>query len=114
MASGAEKNTMHKKESKIQNEILSYLRKRKVCFALRTNAGQIVTHYGALQFAPEGMSDLVLFFPGAKVVFAEVKRPGQKLRSKQEQFKRFINMLHFPYVCVESVEQIERICNHYA
>lgn len=57
-----------------------------------------------------GVPDRIILLPGAKVVFVETKKPGEKERRRQEYVQSLLRKLGFPvFSAVDSLEMIERI-----
>lgn len=58
-----------------------------------------------------GMPDRIILIPGGKVIFAEVKAPGKKLRPLQEKRKRELEELDFEVYVIDSENSIDRLVN---
>ena len=56
-----------------------------------------------------GLPDRLILLPGAKIFFAEVKRPGEKPRKIQIAIHNRIRELGFRVEVVDNNEQIKRI-----
>lgn len=54
-----------------------------------------------------GMPDRIILIPGGRVVFAEVKSPGEKLRPLQEKRKRELENLGFKVYVIDSKTEID-------
>ena len=68
----------------------------------------------ALKFVSPGLSgvpDRLLLFPGGRVVFAEVKAPGKKLRPLQMKRKKQIESLGFKVYSIDDGVMIDEICS---
>ena len=68
----------------------------------------------ALKFVSPGLSgvpDRLLLFPGGRVVFAEVKAPGKKLRPLQMKRKMQLESLGFKVYIVDDGVMIDEICS---
>ena len=66
----------------------------------------------ALKFVSPGLAgvpDRLILLPGARVVFAELKAPGQKLRPLQQKRKRQLENLGFAVYTVDSVAAMEKL-----
>ena len=59
----------------------------------------------------DGVPDRIVFFPGGRIGFVEVKAPGQKMRPLQKKRKRQLESLGFLVFCVDGIEQIEEVLN---
>lgn len=65
------------------------------------------------KFVSPGMSgvpDRILLLPGGKMLFVEMKKPGQKLRPLQEKRKRDLEEMGFLVRVVDSNYKIESLC----
>ena len=56
-----------------------------------------------------GLPDRLILMPGAKIMFAEVKRPGEKPRAIQIQIHNRLRNLGFRVEVVDNKEQIKEI-----
>lgn len=56
-----------------------------------------------------GMPDRIILIPGGRVVFAEVKSPGEKLRPLQEKRKRELENLGFKVYVIDSKSEIDEL-----
>jgi hypothetical protein len=66
----------------------------------------------ALKFVSPGWSgapDRLCLWPGGKVAFVEVKRPGEKLRPLQVRRLEQLKGLGFTVAVVDSMEKAERV-----
>lgn len=66
----------------------------------------------ALKFVSPGLAgvpDRLILLPGARIAFAELKAPGQKLRPLQQKRKRQLEYLGFAVYTVDSVAAMERL-----
>ena len=66
----------------------------------------------AIKLNPLGMAglpDRLILMPGARIVFAELKRPGEKPRKIQEAFHNRLRKLGFRVEVVDCNEQIRNI-----
>lgn len=80
---------------------------RRFVKEIRRSGGQ------ALKFVSPGMAgvpDRIVLLPGGKVFFAEIKRPGEKLRPLQEKRKRDLEELGFKVEVVDSTDRIKEVC----
>ena len=57
-----------------------------------------------------GVPDRIVLMPEGKVVFAEVKAPGKKMRPLQLRRKDQLEALGFKVCCIDSMESIEHLC----
>lgn len=57
-----------------------------------------------------GVPDRILLLPGGKMLFVEMKKPGQILRPLQEKRKRDLEKLGFIVQVVDSAYKIEALC----
>lgn len=66
----------------------------------------------AIKLSPAGMTglpDRLILLPGARVIFAEVKRPGEKPRPIQERIHDRLRLLGFRVEVVDSNEKIREM-----
>lgn len=54
----------------------------------------------------DGVPDRIILFPGGRMAFVEVKRPGGRLRPLQEKRKEQIEALGFKVYVLDGIEQI--------
>lgn len=54
----------------------------------------------------DGVPDRICLFPSKRVIFAELKAPGEKLRPLQEKRKRQLERMGFPVLVIDSREGI--------
>jgi len=80
-------------EHKIQRQIERYLFKHPlVGKAWRQNSGKVKTAWGSwFQGAPKGTSDIVGFLADGRFLAIEVKKPGEELTKKQQDFIDLVN-----------------------
>lgn len=63
----------------------------------------------ALKFISPGMSgvpDRIVMLPEGKVIFVELKAPGERMRKLQLLRKKQFEMLGFKVLCIDSVEGV--------
>ena len=63
----------------------------------------------ALKFTPPGWAgapDRIVLLPGGRIVFVELKAPGQKMRPLQEKRAAELEALGFSVCCLDSKEKI--------
>ena len=66
----------------------------------------------ALKFVSPGMNgvpDRLVLMPGGRMAFAELKVPGESMRSIQRKRKRQLEQLGFAVYCIDGPEQIEGV-----
>lgn len=71
----------------------------------------------AVKFTSPGMAgvpDRLLLLPGGRVVFAEVKAPGKKLRPLQVKRKQQLETLGFQVYVVDSYQSVETLIEEVA
>ena len=56
-----------------------------------------------------GVPDRLILLPGAKIAFAEIKSPGEKMRPVQIKRKRQLEALGFLVYCIDGTEQIGEV-----
>lgn len=57
-----------------------------------------------------GVPDRIILLPGAKVIFAETKKPGKKERARQQYVQELLRGLGFEvYSTVDNPEYVNRI-----
>ena len=61
-----------------------------------------------------GIPDRLCLLPGGVMFFAEIKKPGARLRPRQEYVKKQLEALWFRVYVVDSVEAAERIIYAYS
>lgn len=54
-----------------------------------------------------GMPDRIVFLSGARVLFVEMKAPGESLRPLQAKRAKQLRALDFPVYCIDSVDGIK-------
>ncbi|NRT34528.1 hypothetical protein BJV38_002885 [Clostridium beijerinckii] len=54
-----------------------------------------------------GVPDRMVLLPGGKVIFVELKAPGEKLRKIQEYRAKKLRKLGFKVECLDTVEKVE-------
>ena len=74
---------------------------------------QVVRQHGGLALkltSPNiaGVPDRLVLLPGGRVVFVELKAPGQKLRPLQQKRKAQLDALGFQVAVIDSREEIDR------
>ena len=57
----------------------------------------------------DGVPDRIILLPMARIAFAEIKAPGEKMRPLQVRRKRQLEQLGFSVYCVDSIEEIEKV-----
>lgn len=60
-----------------------------------------------------GVPDRIVLLPGGRAVFAEIKRPGGKLRKAQEEAHREIRAKGFPVCVIRSDTDIRTFCEFF-
>ncbi|MBG9548335.1 VRR-NUC domain-containing protein [Cytobacillus firmus] len=58
-----------------------------------------------------GVPDRVVLIPGGRILFVELKKPGEKLRPLQEKRKKDFENLGFKVEVVDSIQRIEEVCH---
>lgn len=59
----------------------------------------------------DGVPDRIVLMPGGKIVFIELKKPGEMMRPLQEKRKRQLEELGFLVFCIDDKDMIEVILN---
>ena len=60
-----------------------------------------------------GVPDRIILLPGAKVVFVELKKPGEKERVRQQYVHGVLRKLGFPvFASVSSLEKIDEVIRY--
>ena len=70
----------------------------------------------ALKFVSPGLAgvpDRLILLPGARIAFAELKAPGQKLRPLQRILKRVLEDMGFDYWVIDAKEKTDRFIRQY-
>lgn len=107
---------MNHLESKLQSEIVKYLRQKDICFFCVPNeAGKSALHTARLKAMglKAGVSDLILLFKKKTVVFCEIKTEIGKQSPSQKGFEAEVLNLGFEYIIVRSVEDIQKAVEYY-
>lgn len=60
-----------------------------------------------------GVPDRIVLIPGGRIVFAEIKRPGERLRKSQETACREIRAKGAPVHVIRSGADIQQFCDWY-
>ena len=60
-----------------------------------------------------GVPDRIVLIPGGRVVFAECKAPGKKLRPLQVFVKKKLESLGFDYWVIDAKEKTDRFIRQY-
>ena len=60
-----------------------------------------------------GVPDRVVLLPKGRAVFAEIKRPGEKLRPLQVYRKGQLEGIGFPVWVIDSVKKVTEFCDTY-
>ena len=100
-ARGNERNTEHIDGNMREKEI-----EKKLTAAVKTKGGM------ALKFVSPGIvgvPDRLILLPGAKIAFAELKAPGEKMRPVQIKRKRQLEALGFLVYSIDGTEQIGEV-----
>jgi hypothetical protein len=56
-----------------------------------------------------GVPDRIVLLPGGRIVFVELKAPGEKMRKIQELRKRQLEKLGFKVLCIDSIEGVQEL-----
>ncbi|NOW84297.1 hypothetical protein B0H39_002178 [Clostridium beijerinckii] len=59
-----------------------------------------------------GVPDRMVFLPGGKVIFIELKAPGKKARKIQEYRAKQLRGLGFQVECLDTIEKVEGFINN--
>ena len=102
---------MKHEESKLQREVVKYLRlELRMCggliFAV-PNGGKRSKIEARIQVSEgtlHGVSDLIILLPNARTVFVEMKTEKGKQSDYQEQFEESVSKLGFEYVIWRSID----------
>lgn len=54
-----------------------------------------------------GVPDRMVLLPGGKVIFVELKAPGEKLRKIQEYRAKELRKLGFQVECLDTIEKVD-------
>lgn len=76
---------------------------KKLVAAVR-NAGGLAPKFVSPGW--DGVPDRIVLFPGGRMAFVELKRPGKVMRPLQMRRKRQLENLGFKVFCVDDMEQI--------
>jgi hypothetical protein len=66
----------------------------------------------ALKFISPGMSgvpDRIVLLPEGKVIFIELKAPGEKMRKLQVLRRKQFEKLGFKVLCIDSIEKVDNL-----
>lgn len=58
-----------------------------------------------------GVPDRIVLIPGGRILFVELKKPGEKLRPLQEKRKKDFENLGFKVEVVDTIQRIEEVCH---
>ncbi|WP_270578011.1 VRR-NUC domain-containing protein [Caldibacillus thermoamylovorans] len=58
-----------------------------------------------------GVPDRIVLIPGGRILFVELKKPGEKLRPLQEKRKKDLESMGFTVEIVDSIQRIEEVCH---
>lgn len=102
---------MQHEESKLQREVVKYLRlELRMCggliFAV-PNGGKRNAIEAKIQVAEgtlHGVSDLIILLPNARTVFVEMKTPKGKQSEYQKDFENTVKSLGFDYLIWRSID----------
>ena len=83
------------RESEIEKRIRVYVRSR----------GGLCLKWVSPGFT--GVPDRIILMPGKRIVFAEIKRPGEKLRPRQERVKAQLEAFGFTVLRVTGEEDLD-------
>ena len=101
------------KESHIVTAILTYLSYEEAkgnLYALRINAGAIISSNGGfVRLARTGVSDIIIFLKGGRTIFIEAKTSKGKMSPGQITFRETIEKLGYAYHVVRSVDDVINI-----
>jgi hypothetical protein len=56
-----------------------------------------------------GVPDRIVLLPGGRLIFVELKAPGEKMRKIQELRKKQIEKLGFKVLCIDSIEGVQEL-----
>lgn len=59
----------------------------------------------------DGVPDRLVFFPGGRLAFVELKAPGKKMRPLQLKRARQLTALGFKVYCIDNMEMIGGVLN---
>lgn len=59
----------------------------------------------------DGVPDRLVFFPGGRLAFVELKAPGKKMRPLQLKRVRQLTALGFKVYCIDNMEMIGGVLN---
>ena len=57
-----------------------------------------------------GVPDRIVLLPGGKIIFAEIKKPGQKPRPLQKKRIKDLEAMGFQVEVIDSVLRITQVC----
>lgn len=86
-------------------EIISEKWLEKELVKRATKKGALPLKFKSVNFT--GVPDRIVFAPGAKLYFAEVKTTGQKLTARQKTVKAILEKLGFSYSVIDSKESLD-------
>lgn len=84
-------------ESEIEKKIVRYVQSR----------GGMCLKWVSPGFT--GVPDRIILMPGGKIFFAELKRPGEKLRPRQKRVRDQLTALGAVVLRIESVEDLKEV-----
>jgi len=99
-------------ESKIVTAICQYLQFEENLgrlYHIRNNSGAYKVGNRFIRFGKAGSSDIIIFLPNGKTIFAEVKTEKGKQNKNQINFQASIEKLGFEYHIVRKPSDIEKL-----
>lgn len=101
-------------EERIQAEIVTWMRAHLDCRVVHVPNGGLRSKLEAIRMkeigVTPGVPDLLIFVPGGRVFFIEVKAPGGSASDAQKGFITILQDWLFDVAIVRSVEEAKRAC----
>lgn len=60
-----------------------------------------------------GVPDRIVFFPGGRIAFVEVKAPGKKPTELQKQMHQHLKGLGFDVLVIDSIDEVKKFISIY-
>ena len=97
-------------ETKLQHQILEYLKLRNI-LSWRNNSGQLKIKSYIINLSPKGSPDIIGILPNGRFLGIEVKMPRESLTPDQNAFCRLLKDNGAAVFVARSVSDVERELN---
>lgn len=86
------------KESRIESRLVKEVKKLGLCWKF-------------ISPGVSGVPDRMVLLPGGRIIFVELKAPGEKARALQEYRHKQLRKLGFRVEIIDSIEGVKRFIN---